>query len=63
MTSFKTLRRKLMKKLLDLPEYKKHEQVPGMGMTWWQLAEKMQRSKHIGNVKALVRKAEEVGLV
>jgi len=61
--SFKNSRAKLMRRLMELPESKKHDQVPGMGMTWWQLAEGMMRSKKISQVKTLVRRAEEAELI
>jgi hypothetical protein len=63
MTSFKVLRVRLMRKLEDWPDYRKHEEAPGMGMTWWKLAERMVKEKHISKVKKLVRRAEEVGLI
>ena len=61
--SFKRLRAKLSRKLMEWPESRKHEQIPGMGMTWWQLAKRMVNEKKIRKVKALVRRAEEVGLI
>lgn len=63
MTSFRVLRTKLMRKLEGWPEHRKYEQVPGMGMTWWQLAVGVMKEKRISKVKALVRRAEEVGLI
>ena len=63
MTSFNNQRRKLMKKIMEWPESRKHEQAPGMDMTWWQLAVRMRREKKVSKIKALVRRAEEVGLI
>lgn len=63
MTSFRVLRAKLIRKLEGWPEYRKHEQAPGMGMTWWQLAVGVVKEKKISKVKALVRRAEKVGLI
>lgn len=63
MTSFKRLRVKLTRKLMEWPEHRKHEQVPGMGMTWWQLAEGMMKQRKVSKVKALVRRAQEAGLI
>jgi len=63
MASYRTLHRRLMHKLLMLPECKKHEQALGIGMTWGQLAEKLLQSKNVRDVKALVRQAKEAGLI
>lgn len=62
-TSHKLLQAKLMRRIMELPEFKKHEQVPGMNMTWWQLATRLMKERKISRVKALLRRAEEVGLV
>lgn len=48
---------------MELPEYQKHEQAPGMGMTWWQLSLRLLKEKKISRVKALLRQAEKVGLI
>jgi len=61
--SFARQREKLMKKLADWPEARKHELVPRMDMTWWQLAERMTKEKKISKVKKLVKRAAEVGLI
>jgi len=61
--SFQKARDRLMKKLMEWPDAKKHEQAPGMGMTWWQLAQRMVNEKKIGKIKALVRRAEAKGLI
>ena len=63
MTSFARLRVKLMQKLAEWPEPRKHEQAPRMGMTWWELAVRLRREKKIRKVKALVRRAAEAGLI
>lgn len=38
MTSFNSLRKKLIKVLRDWPDGRQDEQAPGMGMTWKNLA-------------------------
>lgn len=63
MTSHKLLQAKLMRKIMELPESSRHEQAPGMNMTWLQIATRIMKEKHVSKVKALLRRAEEVGLV
>lgn len=66
MTSFRTLRAKLMKKIVEWPECRKHEpamEFQGKTLTWWQLAVQLIKEKKISKVKALVRRAEEAGLI
>lgn len=63
MTSHKLLQAKLMRRIMELPESKKHEQAPGMNMTWWQIATCIKKEKHISKVKVLLRRAEAVGLI
>lgn len=62
-TSHKLLQAKLMRRIMELPESSKNEQAPRMNMTWWQLATRLMKEKHVSKVKALLRRAEEVGLV
>jgi len=66
-TSYKLLRSKLTQKLMELPESRKHEpamEFKGKMLTWWQIAVRLRGGeKKIRNVKALVRRAEEVGLI
>jgi len=62
MTGYHTLRRKLVRRLCELPDFRANEEAPGMGMTWGQLAARL-GAKHHKDVKALVRRAAEVGLI
>ena len=61
--SFKNSRAKLTRRLMELPEHRKHEQAQGMGMTWWELAGRMVNEKKVSKLKALVRRAEGAGLI
>jgi hypothetical protein len=63
MTSWKNLRRKLVQKLMEWPEHRKHEQAPGMGMTWWQMADCLVNEKKVSKIKRVVRQAEKAGLI
>ena len=70
MTSWQRLRVKLERKLMEWPESRRHEQAPGMGMTWGKIVDKLFETKEkklfkpkISEVKRLVRRAEEVGLI
>ena len=65
MTSHKLLQAKLMRRIMELPESRKHEpamEFEGRTLTWWQLSVRLMKEKHVSKVKVLLRRAEEVGL-
>lgn len=51
MASLATMESKLIKKLKEIPDSEKHNQAPGMGMTWWEIATHVMKD---GNARSRV---------
>ena len=66
MTGYYTLYRKLINRLREWPDSRRNEfamEFRGKRLAWGQIAERLSRAKHHADVKALVKRAAEVGLI
>jgi hypothetical protein len=64
MASFITLRDKLQKELRKWPDHRKHERIPGMDLTWWELAKHLVKDKkNRRKLRPYLEKAVEAGVI